>query len=393
MTTSLRARTRGLVASLLLSAAWLPACGEAGDEAASVERTASPLVITTCTGAAIAAAVQAGGDVTLNCGSTPIFVTMPSTTTQVTVGTRLHPVVPGSITLSSITPMFDVAAGVTFEVDDLKFAGASSQSMAIHVSGSNALVVRSSFTAYSGFALLADVNAFLSVTGSSFTWNGSTSTNFAAPIYSEGGRVTITDSTFANNRSSSGGSGGAITAFGGTLSISNSTFASNAAGVGGALYVSNSNPTVTNSTFSANTAASAGGAVFVSLGTSTFQNCTFSNNASPLGTFWGTASLTNSVLVDSASPAGVACALGGTGNVQWPTTTTRCGAGFRFGNPVLGALASNGGPTQTMALGAGSAAIDTAIGACPAQDQRHVARPRDGDGNGSFLCDVGAFER
>ncbi len=58
-----------------------------------------------------------------------------------------------------------------------------------------------------------------------------------------------------------------------------------------------------------------------------------------------------------------------------------------FTDALLGPLADNGGPTLTHALGAGSPAIDAAdAGACPATDQRGVARPQ---GAG---CDVGAFE-
>ncbi len=54
-------------------------------------------------------------------------------------------------------------------------------------------------------------------------------------------------------------------------------------------------------------------------------------------------------------------------------------------NPLLTALANNGGPTETQALGAGSPAIDAAD-ACPATDQRGVLRPQGG------ACDIGAFE-
>ena len=58
--------------------------------------------------------------------------------------------------------------------------------------------------------------------------------------------------------------------------------------------------------------------------------------------------------------------------------------------PQLGALASHGGPTQTMALGTGSAAIDVIPTATPgctgAVDQRGIQRP-----NGSG-CDIGAME-
>jgi hypothetical protein len=53
----------------------------------------------------------------------------------------------------------------------------------------------------------------------------------------------------------------------------------------------------------------------------------------------------------------------------------------------IGALADNGGPTWTHALGAGSPAIDAASdAACPATDQRGVARPQ------GARCDIGSYE-
>lgn len=67
-------------------------------------------------------------------------------------------------------------------------------------------------------------------------------------------------------------------------------------------------------------------------------------------------------------------------------------------DPKLAALTANDGPTQTHALLPGSPAIDKAsslygtIFQCAASDQRLYVRPRDGDGNGSKLCDIGAFE-
>ncbi|HUH80502.1 MAG TPA: fibronectin type III domain-containing protein [Solirubrobacteraceae bacterium] len=64
-------------------------------------------------------------------------------------------------------------------------------------------------------------------------------------------------------------------------------------------------------------------------------------------------------------------------------------SGFTGEDPNLAPLAANGGPTQTMRLQAGSAAIDQipALGAgCPATDQRGVARP------GGTACDIGAYE-
>ena len=64
---------------------------------------------------------------------------------------------------------------------------------------------------------------------------------------------------------------------------------------------------------------------------------------------------------------------------------------------LIGPLADNGGPTLTHALLPGSLAIDAVVdrglaGAC-AVDQRGLARPIDGDGDGRAGCDVGAVEQ
>lgn len=64
--------------------------------------------------------------------------------------------------------------------------------------------------------------------------------------------------------------------------------------------------------------------------------------------------------------------------------------GARVVDPGLGPLADNGGPTATLALLAGSPAVDAvpSTGAgCPPTDQRGVARPQ------GAACDIGAYER
>ena len=69
-------------------------------------------------------------------------------------------------------------------------------------------------------------------------------------------------------------------------------------------------------------------------------------------------------------------------------------------DPKLGPLQDNGGPTPTMALLPGSAAIDAGnsatphdgrSGRCESSDQRLCGRA-DSDLNGSQVCDIGAYE-
>jgi hypothetical protein len=77
-------------------------------------------------------------------------------------------------------------------------------------------------------------------------------------------------------------------------------------------------------------------------------------------------------------------------------TTAFNQGGDRFGvtNPRLGALANNGGTTKTHALLKRSPAIDKGTNTdCPPTDQRGKARPKNGDGKGKAICDIGSFEK
>lgn len=203
----------------------------------------------------------------------------------------------------------------------------------------------------------------LRVTASAFVSNFTT--GFGGAILN-GGVATVSDSTFAQNSAFEYG-GGAIANYG-ILDISNSTFFDNRTvfkyGYGGAIYNSGGALTVTNSTFSENGATTAGGHI------------------------WGSATLKNTIL--SNATRGGNCAgnqTDGGGNLLWPRTDASCvGA---HGDPKLGLLADNGGPTQTMALGANSAALEQGDPAnCLAADQRGQPRPNPPGSK----CDIGAYE-
>ena len=242
----------------------------------------------------------------------------------------------------------------------------------------------------------------LTVTNSTFSGNN-------APVGGGGGGIlnygalTVANSTFSNN--SSGGGGGGILhysegAF--TLKVANSTFSGNSATSGGGIFIVSSGAvTVANSIFSGNRAISDGGGISNNRSPLTVTNSTFSGNSATFGGgIYGniTSTLRNTIVANSSIGGncfGIAITDGG-GNLRWPNTDTSCVG--TFGDPMLGSLANNGGPTETMALLLGSAAINTAIDAiCAAAvgspgfgagglDQRGVVRPQ------GAHCDIGAFE-
>jgi hypothetical protein len=159
----------------------------------------------------------------------------------------------------------------------------------------------------------------------------------------------------AGGNGNNGGSGGGIVSAGAPLQILDTTVARNLLGGGGAGGAGTPGGSGGD--------AGNGGAVSAS-GSAAAQNSIFSHNA------------------------GVGClgtVLDNGHNLSFPDATCP-GA---HADPGLGPLADNGGPTATMALGIGSAAIDRvpASGAgCPATDERGVQRPQGG------ACDIGAFE-
>ncbi len=204
------------------------------------------------------------------------------------------------------------------------------------------------------------------------------------------GTITIADTTIWRNRSSKGGGvhnhsamkilrstiaenegewGGGIWNLG-TLEVANTTLTGNFAYFKGGGIVNKRNLTLLNSTIAKNETKGKGGNIYTGAGTHALLLAR------------------NTIFANGLPQNCVGPVTGQVGNVRSPKTDLSCvGA---FGNPKLGELQDNGGPTWTMALGAGSAAIDfgkyQVCSATPIDgiDQRGVTR--------SAPCDSGAYE-
>lgn len=248
------------------------------------------------------------------------------------------------------------------------------------------------------------------VSGSTFTNDGG---DEGGAIYVDGSSGTatqlITTSTFAHNDAVDD-EGGAIYDDGGNLTLSQSTFTdNNAADYGGAFYYdSGDGLALTNDTFDGNQ-SSDGGAIYLDLvattGTIALLNDTISRNsgydgggiANPqdantientivAGNFGGTGAAGGGDCYGTAATDNAAAAdIGGNIDSDGTCFSDTVAGDHTSVNPGLGMLANNGGALQTDALLSGSPAIGDAItAACPATDERGVARPA--------ACDSGAFQ-
>lgn len=266
--------------------------------------------------------------------------------------------------------------------------------------------------------------------GALYIGNGSTSTvsdcffsgnradNGGAAIFNEGSASLIQRCIFENNFAVTGSGGGIFTMNSPVPEVDGCTFFKNKAGDrGGGIYAANnvkvtactfieneaadgggmfnigSQPMVTNCTFSGNKATvNGGGMQNYWAATTIVTNCTFSGNVAAAGgnmynsdsdptvtncIFWGG---TGGEIVDDAASVPVVsyCVVQG---------GYAAGSNIFTGDPKLGPLAANGGPTETMALLSGSSAIDTGTSTgAPSVDQRGISRPQGGG------YDIGAFE-
>lgn len=202
--------------------------------------------------------------------------------------------------------------------------------------------------------------------------------NVGGGLNNDGGTVSISNSTFAYN-SATGGFGGGLSNSLGTLSISNSTIANNSATYGGGGIYNLDTVNITNSTIANNS----GGGIY--------NDCCYP-------TYTPTLTISRSIVAANAGGDCFNLAFNDTLADQGYNLSSDSSCGFtgtgslQNTNPKLGPLASNGGPTQTIALLNGSPASDAiplTSALCPKTDQRGHKRP---DNLHESACDIGAYE-
>ena len=242
------------------------------------------------------------------------------------------------------------------------------------------------------------------------TINDGTATTFRLFSVASGTSLTLRGLTLANGGGGDFFFGGGAISNEGTLTLTQCTLSGNSANYGGAIRGSG---TLTHCTLTGNTASNSGGAIDV-LGTVTLIHCTVAGNSAG-GSLGGggvyvsdgpTLVMENSIVAGNTltgSGTGpdiriglatvtatganlVQTAIAGTGTVNGTGTISTAA-------PLLAPLASNGGPTKTMALLPGSPAIDAAT-VIPGltTDQRGLPRSRDGDATAGAAPDIGAYE-
>ena len=260
--------------------------------------------------------------------------------------------------------VFNITAGnVTFNNLTIQH-GVTNKGGGINHTGSGVISIENCL--FNSCAATGDGGGIFNASGtmniSACTFDGNHADFDGGGIRINGGTVTITTSTFTNG--TTGFSGAGIRRYGGTVTVTNSTLSGNNAGGNGGGF--EGNMTLTNCTIANNSAANGGGAKPAG---STFTNCiVYNNSAAGAGPdLDGGISSGGYNIIGNISGSG---GLSGTDQIA---------------NPLLSALANNGGPTQTMAIQCGSPAIDAANPATSGTDQRGLPMF-------NVRRDIGAFE-
>lgn len=205
-----------------------------------------------------------------------------------------------------------------------------------------------------------------------------------------------------------GGIGGAIhsawSPAGTSLNIRNSTISGNSATKAGAIYAYNQTLIIENSTISGNTASDSAGAISLdsSWAGSAFRHSTIVGNTANIGSGVyargnSLAEFVNTIVAGNNDPAFVNDVdradgtISATGSLFSEENSVPDINGTNVDNlfevdPMLNALANNGGTTLTMLPQASSPVIDAAACVGISPDQRLMARPQ------GSACDIGAVE-
>ena len=241
---------------------------------------------------------------------------------------------------------------------------------------------------------------------------------FGGGIYSGADRLTIQRTTVSANAGDEGGGMDLVASPDQqpVADIRSSTISGNSARKGGGILADGNQPglgqqkpvaTLLNSTVALNhTSADGGGIMADNAATVTLDQATIAYNTADddnvsggvaggvyqhSGAIFGLADSIVAENVVGASGTAAQCEgtfAGTAGGVveSQPNGTCVVPGSFVTPDALIGTLADNGGPTETIRLLAGSPAVGSAHEGCPKKDQRGVKRPADN-------CDSGAFER
>lgn len=322
------------------------------------------------------------------------IITVPCTGVPITDGAALLTAINAHASGDTVA----LAAGCTYTLDT---AGFTPFSDTLTVQGNGATINRSSVNSFGFF----QVNSGGNLTVHDVTFSNGQGGDGGA-IFTSEADLTVTNSTFIGNNA---GDGGAVSAEGGsgTITITGSTFANNVATTNGGAIHNDDTMILINDTFTGNSGPS-GGAYYNNgaTGPTTMINDTFSGNTTTtvgaghgaVENAGGTLTITNSIVANSTGANCGSNGIGDSGNNLESGVTCNFAINAVNANPALGALASNGGPTQTMAITATSPAYDKANATvCAASmpsgagnvDQRGLSRAPAAP---QTACDIGAFE-
>lgn len=397
-----------------------------------------------CTPGALTTALGTPGIQMLifDCGAAPVVLTLSggwAVNTNFTIDGGNKVTLQGNNTFR----LFDVLNGGVLNLKnvDLKNGSTSACGGGIHVSAGgslNATEVRltGSTSTMTGGGLCVEAGGTAAVSG--MLVSGSTASGDGGGIWNagmldiswsdisanasgangggiwNGGTLSLRTSLVSNNTAPGGAiRSGAPTLGGGggifntaNLELTTSSVANNVSSFGAGILNNAGSVWLTNVTIAANRAnpggkplfmaAQAGGLESVLGGSVSVRNTLIAGNQVP-GIFGG--------LVDancSTSPSKTIVSLGNNLDSGSQCLFTQP-SDQQNANPLLGYLANNGGRTRTLSLRRGSPAIDRADNVyCGMYDQRGfvgltppgdaVQRQLDGNGDGSAVCDIGAFE-